>query len=75
LSITIFKKLSKKNNETKENKNERNLREAFTPSTKSSSGTSRFSFLSSFMPEEILGVPVNEIKKDISESTSQLTTL
>lgn len=33
------------------------------------------SFFSSFMPKEILGVPVQEIKKDINEGRSQISSL
>lgn len=32
-------------------------------------------FFSSFLPKEILGVPVQEIKKDINEGRSQISSL
>jgi hypothetical protein len=37
--------------------------------------SSAYSFLYSFMPEQILGVPVQEIKKDIVEGKSQIASL
>lgn len=37
--------------------------------------SSGYSFLYSFMPEQILGVPVDEIKKDIVEGKTQIASL
>ena len=51
----------------RETENKAHLREA--------NKSSGYSFLYSFMPEQILGVPVEEIKKDIVEGKSQITSL
>jgi hypothetical protein len=39
------------------------------------SSPSPFSYFYSFIPKQILGVPVSEIKKDLSESTSQIANM
>jgi hypothetical protein len=41
----------------------------------SSSSMTSLSFFYSLMPKQILGVPVSEIKKDLSESTSQIASM
>ena len=39
------------------------------------SKSSTFSFFYNMMPKDILGVPLNEIKRDLKDSTSQLSSL
>jgi hypothetical protein len=58
-----------KNNDTKRAKTSKKIVEH------SDTPTTTFSFLYSIMPKEILGVSINEIKKDLKESTSQLTSV
>jgi hypothetical protein len=56
-------------------KNKYNDKHALSAKKNAPNDPSPFSFFYSFVPKEILGVPLNEIKKDLKEGSSQISTL